>query len=782
MIAATVASRSLAPPRRPRARLDHEEGPLRHRRSSSTFAPASLALMALALGTLLVAWSGCSSGGTTTNPTGGTGGDGRGGSSTTTGSTVTTGGSGGGTGGSMSCAGDEKACGSGCVKVSDPAFGCTTTGCDPCAALPNGDSVCASGVCQLGGCEAGFNNCDGDDTNGCEVNVATDPMQCGACGSPCSVPHATPNCVNGKCGIGACDAGRVDCDGDALNGCEAPLDVDPNNCGSCGFVCPAGETCEMGVCGVYCPKDKANCDNDPLNGCETPLQTLTDCEFCGDACDPANASASCDQNGVCHLDQCDPGWANCDSSSDNGCETNSDGDANNCGTCGNVCPSGAKSTAVCQSGVCKINCDPGYSNCDNDPNNGCEIHSDVDVDNCGSGASACGNVCNMPNATAACAGGVCIIAQCNAGFMDCDGNPANGCEVNVQNNTNNCGMCGNTCQTANGTAVCNAGMCGVGTCNAGYADCNGQAADGCEINTANDPNHCGSCPNVCNLAHAASTCTGGVCTIGACNAGYANCNNVSSDGCEINTTNNPLNCGACNTQCNVFNGTAGCSSSMCTIASCNAGWGNCNGLSQDGCETNLTNSVGNCGSCGNNCAANCTGNVAATTCSSSTCGISACSGANYNVDGTCTNGCECPSKGTSSTCGSPSALGTVGIGQTITYIGNLVPNGQEAYLTVTFTGNTNINYRPRIRITLGATEFAFDILSNCQGNALACGVEGGNSTARDNWEVDYASGVTANANLIAIPPVGNNGTVIIHMYRRSGKPLTCNNYTLTISN
>jgi hypothetical protein len=51
--------------------------------------------------------------------------------------------------------------------------------------------------------------------------------------------------------------------------------------------------------------------------------------------------------------------------------------------------------------------------------------------------------------------------------------------------------------------VCN------GTCNAGYADCNGnKQSDGCEINVTNDHNNCGTCGHVCSVSQ---SCISSVC-------------------------------------------------------------------------------------------------------------------------------------------------------------------------------------------------------------------------------------------------------------------------------
>jgi hypothetical protein len=49
--------------------------------------------------------------------------------------------------------------------------------------------------------------------------------------------------------------------------------------------------------------------------------------------------------------------------------------------------------------------------------------------------------------------------------------------------------------------------CGY-ACNAGHADCNTQANDGCEVDTLTDKNNCGGCGTVCG---AGQVCTKGTC-------------------------------------------------------------------------------------------------------------------------------------------------------------------------------------------------------------------------------------------------------------------------------
>jgi len=77
--------------------------------------------------------------------------------------------------------------------------------------------------------------------------------------------------------------------------------------------------------------------------------------------------------------------------------------------------------------------------------------------------------------------------------------------VNTDTDPANCGGCGVTCAGPNGLGTCNAGVC---ACAAGFADCNGLSADGCEANLARDPQHCGTCATHCTPLQ---TCFNSVC-------------------------------------------------------------------------------------------------------------------------------------------------------------------------------------------------------------------------------------------------------------------------------
>lgn len=113
---------------------------------------------------------------------------------------------------------------------------------------------------------------------GC-TDIDADPLNCGDCGITCVVPNAEPTCDLGECGLGTCQVGWADCDGDLLNGCEAEALCDAGapcatSCGTtgtldCGDACaptcePPTETCNLADddCDGACDEDLAGCQVD----------------------------------------------------------------------------------------------------------------------------------------------------------------------------------------------------------------------------------------------------------------------------------------------------------------------------------------------------------------------------------------------------------------------------------------------------------------------------------------------------------------------------------------
>ena len=119
-------------------------------------------------------------------------------------------------------------------------------------------------------------------------------------------------------------------------------------------------------------------------------------------------------------------------------------------------------------------------------------------------------VCDLPHAAGRCDSGTCRVDRCHEGWLDCNGDPTDGCEVDIDDDPEHCGACHVRCSDSHVTPLCRNRLC-VGDCDPGWTDCNGdKATDGCEVHTAADPKHCGDCTTVCtkNNACISSSCTG----------------------------------------------------------------------------------------------------------------------------------------------------------------------------------------------------------------------------------------------------------------------------------
>ncbi len=225
---------------------------------------------------------------------------------------------------------------------------------------------------------------------------------------------------------------------------------------------------------------------------------------------------------------------------------------------------------------------------------------------------------SVTNGVSRCTDGACS-PTCNAGFADCDGNAANGCEVSLGSNVSHCGACNNRCPSDGGAPGCVAGGCTL-TCSAGRGDCDGSSANGCETNTASNNSHCGVCGRVCG---AGQTCSSGVCAATTCPTGQSLCGGVCVD---IN--NSVAQCGACGRACVTPGGTPACVGGNCVVAACSTGTGDCDGLAANGCETDVRSSTTHCGACGRACGAG--GVCAAGTCACGP-GLTLCDGRCVNL-------------------------------------------------------------------------------------------------------------------------------------------------------
>jgi hypothetical protein len=249
-------------------------------------------------------------------------------------------------------------------------------------------------------------------------------------------------------------------------------------------------------------------------------------------------------------------------------------DANNCGACGTACTFGRE----CIDGAC--GCPDGTAFCYFGPDdNGCfDILNDFN--NCGS----CRNICISGQS---CIDGIC---GCPAGRTFCLDSPPETCR-DLQTDVENCGECGHACPAGNicvnGYCVCDAQSC----CPADETYCLAHLGTpaGC-TDTQTDVHNCGGCstlpngqidPNAKDCSLINQTCCGAAC---------------------VDTLNDRNNCGACGHQCPTGGlYTGACSLGVCTMVGCPPGFGNCDADAGNGCESNLSTDVNNCGACGNVC-------------------------------------------------------------------------------------------------------------------------------------------------------------------------------------
>ena len=423
-------------------------------------------------------------------------------------------------------------------------------------ALAGGLASCSASGTQ--GCSVSQADCNGDPADGCETNLMVDPKHCGSCAKVCpGISTQTALCHYGVCTT--CPGARLDCNALGADGCEVKVNNDPQNCSRCGNVCPAiangSAGCLNGVCNIErCNLGFSDCNGDPSDGCET--NTLTDAKNCGNCNSPcpnlAGGPVTC-QKGSCVIGMCKPGFDSCSPDSPlQSCETNLSSDVYNCGACGLLCPATPANTSrSCTMMTCSaVPCATPWMDCNKVAGDGCETDTSRDPSNCG----ACGNKCGMlPNASSLCLSSQCLLTSCNANFGDCNGKIADGCEAKLLTDVSHCGACAIAClRTSNSSAVsCQAGQCNVDTCNSGYEDCDGLYNNGCEANLATDPFNCRVCGNTCvPKPHVQPLCKNSTCMASAlCDAGYLDCDGNVNNGCEVDMTNDPLNCGGCKMPC-----------------------------------------------------------------------------------------------------------------------------------------------------------------------------------------------------------------------------------------
>jgi hypothetical protein len=411
------------------------------------------------------------------------------------------------------------------------------------AACSGGKKLCLSACIPdtqacTGTCPSGSHNCSGI----CAEDRS--PNYCGTACKACRAPQGgTATCTNGDC-VYACDKGKLcgekcgecckneDCAA-SQQGQVGTCDVSTNQCK---YTCPNGTKDCHGKC-----VPTANCCDDkdcPMNAgrvgkCDSSTGLCNyscagDSKPCGSGCIPG--ASECCEDRDCKppagkVGRCDSGTHQCNYSCANGTSS-----PESCGSSCTRCGAPAEGQPACVNGQCDFTC-PNGAKC----GNRC-VDVQHDILNCGT----CGHKCDAPSGgVPACVDGHCDFAcpgttKCNAQCRDTQGDPKN------------CGTCGNTCGLSNAETACVGGKCMITTCKSGFADCNGKPADGCEVNlTVDDDAHCRSCKK----CGSGQICLGGDC-IECGNPGFNCCRNFQCPGggmcCRDSATGQcAFNCSDC---------------------------------------------------------------------------------------------------------------------------------------------------------------------------------------------------------------------------------------------
>lgn len=158
-----------------------------------------------------------------------------------------------------------------CTDTLTDAQNCGADAASGCGnACPLTNDVCVGGTCR---CPTSTTPCPTVSPSTC-VNTATDPQNCGACGTTCTGGRV---CSGSAC---RCPGSQTECGGTC-----ADTATDEQNCGSCGRACAAGLVCTGGDCtcpaagGIACAQGASCC---PSGVCQTAHanglgQTYFDC-------------------------------------------------------------------------------------------------------------------------------------------------------------------------------------------------------------------------------------------------------------------------------------------------------------------------------------------------------------------------------------------------------------------------------------------------------------------------------------------------------------------------